>query len=175
MILVIYLFLWSFRASLVPLLAIPVSLIGVLAFLNLMGFSINNLTLLAMVLAIGLVVDDAIVILENIYKKMEEGQSKMKAVIEGTKEITFSVIAMTFTLVAVYIPLAFSFGASGLMFREFAVVLAGSVVISGVVALTLSPMMCGKFLKTDDVLHSKDNFSTAMLTVLIFYIKNHSN
>lgn len=146
-ILVIYGFLRSFRAVLIPLVTIPVSLITSFALIYLFGFSINILTLLAMVLAIGLVVDDAIVVLENIYRYIEEGMDPHKASIKGIKEITFAVIAMTLTLAAVYAPIAFSTGMSGKLFREFALTLAGAVIISGFVALTLSPMMCAKLLK----------------------------
>lgn len=146
-VLVVFLFLWSLRASMIPLVAIPVSLIGVFVLLYVMGFSINNLTLLAMVLAIGLVVDDAIVILENIYAKIEKGIKPLKAASEGSREIAFAVIAMTLTLVAVYAPIALATGTTGRMFREFAMTLAGAVLISGFVALTASPMMCALWLR----------------------------
>lgn len=144
---VVFVFLWSLRASVIPLVAIPVSLVGVLALLYGLGFSINNLTLLAMVLAIGLVVDDAIVILENIYARIEKGMKPLQAALEGSREIAFAVIAMTLTLVAVYAPIALATGATGRMFREFAMTLAGAVLISGFVALTTSPMMCALMLR----------------------------
>jgi multidrug efflux pump len=145
--LVIFVFLRTIRASIIPLVTIPVSLIGTFALMALFGFTINTLTLLALVLAIGLVVDDAIVVLENIYRHIEEGKAPFEAAIIGAKEIGFAVVAMTLTLAAVYAPLAFAPGRTGRLFTEFALALAGSVVVSGFVALTLSPMMCSKLLK----------------------------
>jgi multidrug efflux pump len=145
--LVIFVFLRNVRATMIPLVTIPVSLIGAGMMLYAAGFSINTLTLLAMVLAIGLVVDDAIVVLENIYRYMESGMTRLEAALKGTREIAFAVIAMTFTLAAVYAPLAFASGRTGKLFIEFALALAGAVVVSGFVALTLSPMMCSKILK----------------------------
>jgi multidrug efflux pump len=145
--LVIFVFLRTFRASIIPLVTIPASLIGTFALMALFGFTINTLTLLALVLAIGLVVDDAIVVLENIYRHIEEGMEPFQAAIKGAKEIAFAVIAMTLTLAAVYAPLAFTPGRTGRLFTEFALALAGSVVVSGFVALTLSPMMCSLLLK----------------------------
>ena len=144
---VILLFLWSFRATLIPLVTIPVSLISVFTLLYVLGFTINTLTLLAIVLAIGLVVDDAIVMLENIYRYIEEGLSPFKAAIKGSQEISFAIIAMTLTLAAVYAPISLSQGVVGKLFTEFALTLAGAVIISGLVALTLSPMMCSRLLK----------------------------
>jgi multidrug efflux pump len=146
-VLVIFFFLRSFRATLIPLVTIPVSLIGAFALMYAFGFTINTLTLLAMVLAIGLVVDDAIVVLENIYRNIEQGMPRVEAAIKGIKEIGFAVIAMTLTLVAVFAPLAFSTGRTGRLFIEFALALAGAVLVSGFVALTLSPMMCSKLLR----------------------------
>ncbi len=146
-VLVIIFFLRSLRASLIPIVTIPISLIATFTLLFAMGFTINTLTLLAMVLAIGLVVDDAIVVLENIYRRIEEGMQPVPAAIEGTKEIGFAVIAMTLTLAAVYAPIAFAPGRTGRLFLEFALALAGAVVVSGFVALTLTPMMCSKLLK----------------------------
>ena len=145
--LVIFVFLRTVRASIIPLVTIPVSLIGTFALMALFGFTINTLTLLALVLAIGLVVDDAIVVLENIFRHIEEGKKPFDAAIIGAKEIGFAVVAMTLTLAAVYAPLAFSPGRTGRLFTEFALALAGSVVVSGFVALTLSPMMCSMLLK----------------------------
>ncbi len=145
--LVIFVFLRTLRASLIPLVTIPVSLIGTFAMMALAGFSINTLTLLALVLAIGLVVDDAIVMLENIYRHIEEGLPPFQAAIKGAREVGFAIIAMTMTLVAVYAPLAFSPGRTGRLFTEFALALAGAVVVSGVVALTLSPMMSSLLLR----------------------------
>lgn len=145
-IVVIFGFLRSIRASLIPLVTIPVSLIGVFALMYLFGFTINIFTLLALVLAIGLVVDDAIVVLENIYRYIEDGMQPMKAAIHGAKEISFAVIAMTLTLAAVYAPIALAGGITGKLFTEFALTLAGAVIISGFVALTLTPMMCSRLL-----------------------------
>lgn len=144
---VVFLFLRSLRATLIPLVTIPVSLIGTAALLYLFGFSINTLTLLAAVLAIGLVVDDAIVVLENIYRHIENGMGTVAAAIKGIQEIGFPVIAMTLTLAAVFTPIAFSQGETGRLFTEFALALAGAVLISGFVALTLSPMMCALLLR----------------------------
>lgn len=145
-IIVVFLFLWSFRATLIPIVTIPVSLLGTFALLALFGFSINTFTLLAIVLAVGLVVDDAIVVLENIHKHMEKGLNKMTASIVGSNEIFFSIVAMTLTLAAAYIPIALTPGNLGRSFREFALTLSGAVIISGFVALTLSPMMCSRLL-----------------------------
>lgn len=146
---IVFLFLRNLRATLIPLATIPISLLGSLLFLKLFGFSINLMTLLAMVLAIGLVVDDAIIVLENIWRHMEKGMSPLQAAIKGASEIGFAIIAMTFTLASVYLPIAFIHGMLGQLFIEFAVALAGSVVISGVVALSLSPLMCARLLKAD--------------------------
>ncbi|ROZ77042.1 efflux RND transporter permease subunit [Ramlibacter sp. WS9] len=145
--LVIFVFLRTVRASIIPIVTIPVSLIGTFALMALFGFTINTLTLLALVLAIGLVVDDAIVMLENIFRHIEEGLDPFSASIKGAREIGFAVITMTLTLVAVYAPLAFTPGRTGRLFVEFALALAGAVLVSGFVALTLTPMMCSKLLK----------------------------
>jgi multidrug efflux pump len=145
--LVIFVFLRTLRASIIPIITIPVSLIGAFAMMALAGFTINTLTLLALVLAIGLVVDDAIVVLENIYRHIEEGLDPFSAAIKGVREVGFAVVTMTATLVAVYAPLAFTPGRTGRLFVEFALALAGAVVVSGFVALTLSPMMCSLLLK----------------------------
>jgi multidrug efflux pump len=144
---VVFLFLKNWRASLIPLMTIPVSLLGAFLFLKFFGFSLNIMTLLAMVLAIGLVVDDAIVVLENISRYMEEGFSPMEAALKGSKEMGFAIVAMTLTLASVYMPIAFVQGVVGDLFIEFAIALAGSVLISGMVALTLSPLMCARILK----------------------------
>ena len=146
-ILIIFIFLRSLRATLIPLVTIPVSLIGAFALMSLMGFTINTLTLLAMVLAIGLVVDDAIVMLENIHRHIEEGMQPMQAAFKGSREIAFAVIAMTLTLAAVFAPIGFMQGTTGKLFTEFAWTLAGAVLVSGFVALTLTPMMCALLLK----------------------------
>jgi multidrug efflux pump len=144
---VIFLFLRSVRATVIPLVTIPVSLIGSCALMYAMGFSINTLTLLAVVLAIGLVVDDAIVVLENIHRHIEEGLSPLRAAFKGVREIGFAVIAMTLTLAAVFSPFAFATGRTDRLFIEFALTLAGAVIISGFVALTLSPAMCARMLR----------------------------
>jgi multidrug efflux pump len=146
-ILVIFVFLRSLRATLIPLVTIPVSLVGAFALMLLFGFSINTLTLLALVLAVGLVVDDAIVMLENISRYVEQGMKPYEAALKGSREIAFAVIAMTITLAAVYAPVAFQTGRTGRLFAEFALTLAGAVIVSGFVALTLSPMMSSKLLK----------------------------
>jgi multidrug efflux pump len=145
----IFFFLRTVRATLIPLVAIPVSLIGAFALMYLFGFTINTLTLLALVLAIGLVVDDAIVVLENIYRHIEDGMDAVHASVKGMREIGFAVVAMTVTLAAVFIPLSFATGRTGKLFIEFALTLAGAVVVSGFVALTLSPMMCSRLLKRE--------------------------
>jgi multidrug efflux pump len=143
---VIFLFLGSFRSVLIPVVTIPLSLIGAGIIMAALGFSLNLLTLLAMVLAIGLVVDDAIVVLENIYRHIEDGKSAPQAALIGAREIAGPVISMTLTLAAVYTPIGFLGGVTGTLFREFAFTLAGAVIISGIVAVTLSPMMCSLLL-----------------------------
>jgi multidrug efflux pump len=145
--LVVFVFLRTLRASFIPLVTIPVSLIGAFALIALAGFTVNTLTLLALVLAIGLVVDDAIVVLENIFRHIEEGLEPFQAAIKGVREISFAVVAMTLTLAAVFAPLAFTPGRTGRLFSEFALTLAGAVLVSGFVALTLTPMMCSKLLR----------------------------
>lgn len=144
---IIFLFLRDWRTTLVPTMAIPVSLVGAFFIMQIAGFSINILTLLGIVLAIGLVVDDAIVVLENIYTKIEEGMSPLQAGFRGSKEIFFAVIATTIALAAVFLPVMFLEGLTGRLFREFGVVLAGSVIISSFVALTLTPMLATRLLK----------------------------
>ncbi len=146
-VLVILIFLGSFRSVMVPIFTIPLSLIGVCFILFAMGYSINLLTLLAMVLAIGLVVDDAIVVVENIHRHLEHGERPIEAAVAGMREIFAPVVAMTITLAAVYAPIGFTQGLTGALFREFAVTLAGAVVISGFIALTLSPMIAGRVLR----------------------------
>ena len=148
--LVIFLFLRSLRATLIPLVTIPVALIGAFAIMYALGFSINTLTLLAFVLAVGLVVDDAIVVLENIARYVEQGMKPVPAAIKGANEIGFAVIAMTLTLVAVYVPVALQTGRTGRLFVEFALTLAATVVVSGFVALTLSPMMASRLLRNHE-------------------------
>ncbi|PZP56673.1 MAG: multidrug transporter AcrB [Micavibrio aeruginosavorus] len=161
--LVVFFFLRTARATIIPLVTIPISLIGACAMMLAFGFSINTLTLLAMVLAIGLVVDDAIVMLENIYRHIEEGMKPIDAGIRGAKEITFAVIAMTITLAAVYAPIGFMEGRTGRLFTEFALTLAGSVIVSGFVALSLTPMMCSRLLKHETKHNWFYNFSERIL------------
>ncbi|VVN91646.1 multidrug efflux RND transporter permease subunit [Pseudomonas fluorescens] len=149
-VLVVFLFLGSLRSAVIPVVTIPLSLIGTLFFMQVMGYSINVLTLLAMVLAIGLVVDDAIVVMENIHRHIERGKSPLEAAIRGAREICVPVLSMTITLAAVYTPIGFLQGLTGALFKEFALTLAGAVVISGIVALTLSPMMCAVLLRPEE-------------------------
>lgn len=158
-VLVIFIFLRSWRATLIPFVTIPVSLIGAFIFLFALGFSINILTLLGLVLAIGLVVDDAIVMLENIHRRIEHGMPPLQAAKEGSHEIAFAVIAMTLTLAAVFAPLAFITGNTGRLFSEFALTVAGAVLVSGFVALSLTPMMCSK------LLHHEKRHSRIYMTI----------
>lgn len=144
---VIFLFLGSVRSALIPAVTVPLSLVGAMFLMFVFGFTINLLTLLAMVLAIGMVVDDAIIVLENIHRHIEEGMKPMDAAIQGARELVGPVIAMTITLVAVYTPIGFLTGLTGTLFTEFAFTLAGAVVISGIVALTLTPMMCARIIQ----------------------------
>ena len=146
-ILMIFLFLRDWRATLVPLVAIPVSIIGTFAVMSWLGFTINVLTLLALVLAVGLVVDDAIVMLENIYRRIEEGEAPIHASIFGARQVAFAIIATTLTLAAVFLPVAFQSGRTGRLFYEFGLTLAISVTVSAFVALTLSPMLCSRILR----------------------------
>jgi multidrug efflux pump len=145
-VLVIFIFLGNVRATLIPAVTVPVALIGSMMVLSLFGFSINLLTLLALVLAIGLVVDDAIVVLENIYRRIEEGQTPLMAAFDGGREVAFAVIATTLVLVSVFIPLVFLSGNVGRLFTEFAIAIAAAVVFSSITALSLTPMMCSKML-----------------------------
>jgi len=147
-IIVVFLFLGSFRTVTIPIVTIPLSLIGVCSLMFAMGYSLNLLTLLAMVLAIGLVVDDAIVVVENIYRHIEEGLTPKEAAIKGAREIATPIISMTTTLAAVYAPIGFMTGLTGALFKEFAFTLAFAVILSGIIALTLSPMMCSKILSS---------------------------
>lgn len=168
-ILVIYLFLGSLRSVLVPIIAIPISLIGAVFLMSLFGFSLNLLTLLAIVLSVGLVVDDAIVIVENIQRRISEGESNITAAINGARELIGPVIATTAVLIAVYLPVGLQGGLTGSLFKEFAFTLAGAVVISSIVALTLSPMMASTFLKKGD-----DNKGFAKITGDLFLRVKHA-
>jgi hydrophobe/amphiphile efflux-1 (HAE1) family protein len=149
-VLVIFLFLGSLRVVAIPLVAIPLSLVGVLFLIWLLGFSINLLTLLAMVISIGLVVDDAIVVVENVHRHIENGEQPLEAALKGARQVALPVVAMTLTLAAVYFPIAFLGGLTGALFTEFAMTLAGAVLVSGVIALTLSPVMCAYLLTSHD-------------------------
>lgn len=146
-VLIIFLFLRNWRTTLIPVLTIPISLIGTFFVMYIFGFSINILTLLGIVLATGLVVDDAIVMLENIYRRIEDGQKPIEAGLEGAKEIYFAIIATSITLVAVFLPIIFLQGLTGRLFREFGIVVAGAIVISTIVSLSLTPMMSSRFLR----------------------------
>lgn len=146
-IIVIFLSLGSFRAALIPAITVPLSLIGCMFLMLLLGFSLNLLTLLALILAIGLVVDDAIVMVENIHRHIDMGKSRTQAAIDGAKELSLPIIAMTTTLMAVYFPIGFMDGLVGTLFTEFAFSLAAAVLISGIIALTLAPMLCARVLK----------------------------
>ncbi len=146
---IIFIFLRNIRSILIPLCTVPISLIGTFFILNAFGFSINTITILALVLAVGLVVDDAIIVLENIYRHLEKGEPLKEAAIKGSREIGFAIVSMTFTLASVYLPLAFIDEVIGQIFIEFAVALASAVIISGVVALTLTPMMCSRMLASN--------------------------
>src|SRR5216110_1612551 len=148
---VIFLFLGSFRSVIVPVVAIPISLIGAMFLMQVFGFSLNLLTLLAIVLSVGLVVDDAIVVVENVERHIREGMSRMNAALKGARELVGPIVAMTITLAAVYTPIALQGGLTGALFREFALTLAGAVFISGVVALTLSQMMSAHLLRAEHV------------------------
>jgi multidrug efflux pump len=162
--LVVFLFLRTLRASVIPLVTIPVALIGAFALMAIGGFTINTLTLLSLVLAIGLVVDDSIVVLENIFRHIEEGMTPFAAAIRGAREVGFAVVAMTLTLAAVFAPLAFTPGRTGRLFIEFALTLAGAVIVSGFVALTLTPMMCSKLLRHNP---TPGRFDRGMEAVLV--------
>ena len=150
---VIFLFLGTFRSVLIPVVAIPLSLIGAFFIMLLLGYSINLLTLLALVLAIGLVVDDAIIVVENVHRHMEAKMSAFKAALQGAKELAGPIIAISVVLIAVYVPIGFMGGLTGALFTEFAFTLAGAVGISAIIALTLSPMMCAKLMKISDGHH----------------------
>src|SRR5438132_42131 len=155
---VIFLFLGSFRSVIVPVVAIPISLIGALFLMQVFGFTLNLLTLLAIVLSVGLVVDDAIVVVENVERHIADGMSRMNAALVGARELIGPIIAMTITLAAVYTPIALQGGLTGALFREFALTLAGAVFISGVVALVLSPMMSAHLLRTEHADHGFSGF-----------------
>jgi multidrug efflux pump len=159
---VIFAFLGSLRATLIPAIAIPVSIIGTFTATYFLGFSLNILTLLALVLAIGLVVDDAIVMLENVYRHLEMGKPRMRAAFEAASEIGFAILATTITLVAVFVPVAFLTGRVGRLFNEFGIAVAVSVLISGFVALTLTPMLCSRMLRRHEIGHTSEEAEEAL-------------
>ena len=146
-VMVIFLFLRNVPATIIPSVAVPLSLVGTFGVMYLAGFSINNLTLMALTIATGFVVDDAIVMIENIARYIEDGESPLEAALKGTEQIGFTIISLTFSLIAVLIPLLFMGDVVGRLFREFAITLAVSILISAVVSLTLTPMMCAKLLR----------------------------
>ena len=147
-VLVVFLFLKNISATLIPSLAVPLSLIGTFSFMYLMGFSINNLSLMALTIATGFVVDDAIVMLENISRYIENGDPPFSAALKGAKQIGFTIVSLTISLIAVLIPLLFMEDMVGRLFREFAITLAISILISAFISLTLSPMLCSRWLTT---------------------------
>ena len=155
-ILVIFLFLRSASATFIPALAVPISLLGTCATMYLLGFSINNMTLLALTLSVGFVVDDAIVMLENIMRHIENGMRPYEAALKGAREIGFTIVSITFSLIAVFIPVLLMGGIVGRVFREFAVTVAVAIVVSGFVSLTLTPMLCARILKSHDE-HKRPN------------------
>jgi hydrophobic/amphiphilic exporter-1 (mainly G- bacteria), HAE1 family len=146
-VMVIFLFLRHVTATVIPALALPVSIVGTFAGMYMFGFSINNISLLALTLCVGFVVDDAIVMLENIVRYLEKGMRPMQAALVGAREVGFTIVSMTFSLVAVFIPVLFMGGVVGRVFREFAVTISLAIVISGIVSLTLTPMLCSRMLK----------------------------
>ena len=146
-VMVIFLFLRNLRATMIPALSLPLSLVGTFAVMHLLGYSLDNLSLMALTLAVGFVVDDAIVVLENIVRHIEKGESVLQAAINGSREITFTVISMTLSLVAVFIPVLFLGGLIGRLFQTFAVTIGVAILVSGFVSLTLTPMLCSRWLK----------------------------
>ena len=157
-VMVMFLFLRNIPATIIPSVAVPLSLVGTFAFMYLAGFSVNNLTLMALTIATGFVVDDAIVVIENISRYIERGESPLKAALKGSEQIGFTIISLTFSLIAVLIPLLFMSDVVGRLFREFAITLAIAILISAVISLTLTPMMCAKLLKAKP--HQADNPAT---------------
>lgn len=168
---IIFFFLRDWRVTIVPMVTVPIALVGTLFAMYLLGYSINTLTMLAFVLAIGLVVDDAIVMLENIHRHIEAGLSPIKAAFVGSKEIGLAIIAMTITLAAVFLPLTFTEGRIGKLFIEFAVTLSIAVIISGFTALTLSPMMCSRLLKSD---HKKGKLFNAIENMFVAFTNGYT-
>ena len=147
-VLVIFLFLRNVRATIIPTLALPTSIVFTFAVMYLLGFSLDNLSLMALTLSVGFVVDDAVVMLENIVRRMEDGEGAMEAALKGSREIGFTIVSMTVSLVAVFIPVLFLGGILGRLFREFAVTISVAILVSGFVSLSLTPMLCSRILKT---------------------------
>src|SRR4030088_916888 len=156
---VIYLFLHNASATMIPALALPFSILGTFAVMQILHFSLNNLSMMALILSIGFVVDDAIVMLENIVRHMEAGENPLQASLKGSQEIGFTILTMTTSLAAVFIPILFMSGILGRLFREFAVTITTAILISGIVSVTLTPMLCSRFLR---VVHSKRGFAGLM-------------
>ena len=154
-ILVVFFFLRDVRATLIPSVAVPVSLISTFGVMYLIGYSLDNLSLMALTIATGFVVDDAIVVLENISRYREQGMAPLEAAVRGAREITFTVLSMTLSLVAVFVPILFMGGMMGRLFREFAVTLSVAIVMSLIVSLTTTPMMCARVLNTPSQSHSR--------------------
>ncbi len=154
-ILVIFVFLRNFSATLIPSLAVPLSLLGTFSVMKLLGFTIDTLSMMAMTLSVGFVVDDAIVMLENIVRHMEMGKPRMQAALEGAREVGFTIISMTISLVAVFIPVLFLEGIIGRLLREFSITIAVAVLVSGVISLTLTPMLCSRFLRPETDHHGR--------------------
>jgi HAE1 family hydrophobic/amphiphilic exporter-1 len=153
-VLVIFLFLRNVSATLIPSLALPLSIMGTFAVMSLFGYTVDNLSLMALTLAVGFVVDDAIVVLENIVRHMEMGKPRFEAALEGGREIGFTVLSMTLSLAAVFIPILFMGGIVGRLFHEFAVVIMSAIIISGIVSLSLTPMLCSRFLQPPSEHHN---------------------
>src|SRR5437879_8805621 len=150
-VMVIFIFLRNVRATIIPTLALPTSIVFTFAVMYLLGFSLDNLSLMALTLSVGFVVDDAVVMLENIVRRMESGEGAMEAALKGSREIGFTIISMTVSLVAVFIPVLFLGGILGRLFREFAVTISVAILVSGVVSLSLTPMLASKLLKAKDI------------------------
>jgi len=175
-VLVIFLFLRNFSATLIPSLALPISVIGTFAVMNLLGYTLDNLSLMALTLSVGFVVDDAIVVLENIVRHMEMGKSRMLAAIEGAREIGFTVLSMTLSLTAVFIPVLFMSGIMGRLFHEFAVTIMVAILISGFVSISLTPMLCSRFLRPPTEQHNalyraSERFLDAMMSAYAWMLR----
>src|SRR3989449_7602537 len=144
---VIYMFLRNASATLIPSVALPISIVGTFSVMYVLGYSLDNLSMMALILSVGFVVDDAIVMLENIVRHLEKGESRMEAALNGSREVVFTIVSMTLSLAAVFIPVLFMAGILGRLFREFAVTICVAILISGFVSITLTPMLCSRFLR----------------------------